>query len=70
MEYIIIPTSSSAEKDFFLDLLKKMQKKTSILSSQEMEDYAFLKAMKESEHSGKGSLNKVKAHLLKVASGK
>ncbi|HEV2830612.1 MAG TPA: hypothetical protein VGW31_01415 [Hanamia sp.] len=70
MEYIIIPTSSPAEKDFFLDLLKKMQKKPSILSSEEMEDYAFLKAMKESEDSGLGSLNKVKAHLLKVASGK
>lgn len=70
MEYIIIPTSSRSEKVFFLDLLKKMQKKASTLSAEEMESYAFLKAMKEAEHSGKGSLSKVKAHLSKVASGK
>ena len=70
MEYIIIPTSSNSEKIFFLDLLKKMQKKASTLTAEEMEDYAFMEAMKEAEHSGKGSLTKVKAHLSKVASGK
>jgi hypothetical protein len=70
MEYIIIPASSTSEKIFFLDLLKKMRKKASTLSAEEMENYAFLEAMKEAERSGKGSLNKVKARLLKVASGK
>jgi len=70
MEYIIIPTSSRSEKIFFLDLLKKMQKKASTLSAEEMENYAFLEAMKEAELSGKGSLSKVKTHLSKVASGK
>ncbi len=69
MEYIIIPTSSRSEKDFFLDLLKKMQKKASTLSAGEMEDYAFLKVMKEAELSGKGSLRKTKDHLSKIASG-
>jgi hypothetical protein len=68
MEYIIIPTSSQSEKVF--DLLKKMQKKASTLSAEEMENYAFLKAMKEAEHSGKGNLNKVRSHLSKVANGK
>jgi len=47
-----------------------MQKKASTLSAEEMENYAFLEAMKEAEHSGKGSLSKVKSHLAKVASGK
>ena len=70
MEYIIIPTSSSEEKNFFLNLLKKMQKKSATLSAEEMEDYAFLKAMKESEKSDQGDLKKVKDHLLKVSSGK
>ncbi len=70
MEYIIIPTSSKSEKVFFLDLLKKMQKKASTLSAEEMENYAFLKAMKEAEDSGRGSLSKVKAHLSKVVSSK
>jgi len=70
MEYIIIPTSSNNEKNFFLDLLKKMQKKASTLTAEEMENYAFMEALKEAEHSGKGSLNKVKGHLSKVASGK
>ena len=70
MGYIIIPTSSKSEKDFFLDLLKKMQKKASTLSAEEMEEYTFLEAMKESERSGKGSLSKVKSHLTKTASGK
>lgn len=70
MEYTVIPTSLQSEKIFFMDLLKKMQKKVSTFSSEEMENYAFMDAMKESEQSGKGSLNKVKAHLQKVASGK
>lgn len=70
MEYIIIPTSSGSEKNFFLDLLKKMQKNFATLSAEEMEDYAFMEAMKEAEYSGKGSLGKVKSHLSKVASGR
>jgi len=36
----------------------------------EMEDIAFMVALKEGERSAKGSLDKVKAHLAKVASGK
>ena len=47
-----------------------MQKKSASLSAEEMEDYAFLKAMKEGEKSGKGNFRKVKDYLLKVASGK
>lgn len=70
MEYIIIPTSSRSEKEFFLDLLKKMQKKVSTLSAEQMENYVFLEAMKKAEQSGKGSLGKVKSHLEKIASGK
>jgi hypothetical protein len=70
MEYIIIPTSSREEKNFFLNLFKKMQKKAATLSVEEMEDYAFLKAMKESGQSGKGDIEKVKEHFLKVAFGK
>ncbi|HEY5406370.1 MAG TPA: hypothetical protein VIJ92_04745 [Ginsengibacter sp.] len=67
MDYIVIPTSSKTEKFFFLDLLKKMQKESTTLSAEEMEDFAFMVAMKESEHSGKGSLTKVKSHLSKIA---
>lgn len=70
MEYIIIPTSSKSEKLFFLDLMKKMQKKTATLSADDMENYAFLEAMKEAESSGKGSLSKVKAHLTKIVTSK
>lgn len=70
MEYIVIPTSSKSEKNFFLDLLKKMQIKASTLSAAEMEDYALLEAMKEAEHSGKGSLSKVKSHLSNITSRK
>ncbi len=70
MEYILIPTSSKSETSFFLDLFKKMHKEISTFSSEEMEELAFISALKESEKSGKGSLSKVKSHLAKVASGK
>ena len=68
MEYIIIPSKSKRETAFFLDLLKKMQKEVSTLSSEEIEDLVFLSLLKESEKSSKGSLSKVKAHLKKVIS--
>lgn len=70
MDYIIIPTKDKTETAFFMDLLKKMHKEVSKLTVEEMEDLAFIAAMKEGEKSGKGSLDKVKAHLSKVASGK
>ncbi len=70
MEYIVIPTKDKTETAFFLDLMKKMNKEVSSLSSGKMEDLAFISALKEGELSGKGSLNKVKAHLSKIASGK
>jgi hypothetical protein len=70
MEYILIPTESKSETAFFLNLLKKMQKNASTISADEMEDIAFMTALKEAEQSAKGSLSKVKAHLSKVASGK
>ena len=47
-----------------------MQKEASTLSADEMEDIAFMSALKEAEKSAKGSLSKVKAHLSKIASGK
>ena len=67
MDYIVIPSNSKAETDFFLDLLKKMGKPSSTLSSEKMEDFAFIAALKEGESSGKGSLSKIKKHLTKVA---
>lgn len=70
MEYILIPSKSKSETAFFLSLLKKMQKEASMLTADEMEDVAFIRALKESENSGKGSISKVKAHLTKIASGK
>lgn len=70
MEYIVIPTKDKSETAFFLNLLKKMHKEASSLSSKNMEDTAFIAALKEAEQSGKGSLSKVKAHLSKVATGK
>lgn len=70
MEYILIPSNSKSETTFFLNLLKKMQKKASTLSEDEMEDIAFIAALKEAETTPKGSLSKVKAHLSKIASGK
>ena len=47
-----------------------MRKETTTLSAEEAEDIAFLFAMKESERSGKGSLNNVKEKLTQIASGK
>jgi len=70
MDYIVIPTKDKTEKAFFLDLLKKMRKDVSSYSSKEMEDVAFIAALKEAERSGKGSLANVEAHLTKIASGK
>jgi hypothetical protein len=70
MEYILISTKTKSETAFFLDLLKKMHKEVATLSSEDREDIAFIAALKEAEHSGKGSLSKVKSHLSKVASGK
>jgi len=69
MDYILIPTESLSERDFFLDLLKKMQKKASILSGEEMEDALLLSAMQAAGNET-GSLDEAKAHLMKVASGK
>jgi len=68
MEYILIPTKNKTEKIFFLDLLKKMQKEVSTLSSEEMEDAAFITALRAAERSGKGSIAKVKSHLSRIAS--
>jgi hypothetical protein len=70
MEYILIPSKSKSETTFFLNLLKKMRKEASTLSADEMEDAAFITALKEAEKSAKGSLSKVKAHLSKIALGK
>ena len=66
MEYILISTESKSETTFFLNLLKKMQKKASTLSASEMEDFGFMLALKEAEHSSDGSLKKVKEHLAKI----
>ena len=66
MDYIVIPTTNKTETEFFLDLLKKMHKDASTLSSKKMEDRAFIAALKEAEGTGKGSLKKVKSHLAKV----
>ncbi len=70
MEYIVIPSNSATETAFFKNLLKKMHKEVSTLSSQNMEDLAFISALKDAEKSGKGNLSKVKSHLSKVISGK
>ena len=70
MEYIIIPVENKTETAFFINLLKKMQKKASTISGPDMEELAFLSAIMEGEKSGKGSLTKVKSHLSKIASGK
>ena len=70
MEYIIIPSNSKSETAFFLSMLKKMRKEVSTLSSSTMEDIAFITALKEAEQTEKGSLEKVKAHLSKIALGK
>ena len=70
MDYILIPSKSKNETEFFLNLLRKMQKEASTLSTDEMEDVAFMTALKEAEKTGKGSLSKIKAHLSKIASSK
>jgi hypothetical protein len=70
MDYIVIPTKDKTETTFFLNLLKKMQKDVAAYSSKEMEDLAFIAALKEGEKSGKGSLTNVEAHLSKIASRK
>jgi hypothetical protein len=70
MEYIVISTKDKAETTFFLDLLKKLRKQASTLSAEEMEDMAFFAAMKEGEASGKGDLQRVKAHLSKIIAAK
>ncbi len=70
MKYIVIPTHSKSETNFFLSLLKKLRKDVTTLSTDEMEDLAFISALKEAEQTSKGSLTKVKAHLAKVAAGK
>jgi hypothetical protein len=69
MQYILIPSKSKSETDFFMNLLKKMKKEATTLSSDEMEDLAFIAALKEAEKSGKGSMTKVKTHLDKVSKG-
>jgi hypothetical protein len=68
MEYILIPSASKNETTFFIDLFRKMQKQTATISEKEMEDFAFITALKEAEQTPKGSLNKVKAHLAKISS--
>lgn len=70
VDYIVIPTKDKAETMFFLGLLKKMQKDVASFSSAKMEDIAFIAALRESENSGKGSLDKVKSHLSKIAGTK
>jgi len=70
MNYIVIPIKTKSESNFFMDLLKKLNKNASSLSTREMEDIAFISALKEAEQSGKGSLPKVKSRLNKVASGR
>ena len=67
MQYIVIPSESKEETTFLMKLLKRMKKEATTLSTEEMEDLAFITALKEAEKSGKGSMAKVKAHLSKVA---
>ena len=69
MEYILIPSKSKRETAFLLSLLKKMQKEATTLTTNEMEEVAFLRALKEAEQTPKGSLAKVKAHLAKITKG-
>jgi len=70
MEYIVIPSKSKSETAFLMNLLKKMQQQATTLSADEMEDLAFIAALKEAEKTGKGSLTKVKEHLSKIANSK
>ena len=70
MQYIVIPSKSKSETTFLMNLLKKMKKEARTLSTSEMEDLAFIAALKEAEKSGKGSLANIKVHLTKVANSK
>ncbi len=70
MDYLLIPVKDKAESDFFVSLLKKMRKDVSTISDGDMEDMAFMAAIKEGEKTGMGSLAKIKAHLSNVATGK
>jgi hypothetical protein len=70
MEYIVIPSKSKSETAFLMSLLKKMQQEATTLSADEMEDLAFIAALKEAEKTSKGSLTKVKEHLNKIAKSK
>ena len=70
MDYLLIPTKDKAEATFFLDLFKKMNKEISSLSYTQMEDLAFLTALKACEHSPEGNLDNVKLHLSKIAGKK
>ena len=69
MEFVLIPTNSKSETAFFVSLLKKMQKEVAALSAEDMEDLAFVWAMRKAEHSGGGSLATVKDHLGRIANG-
>ena len=70
MEYIVIPSKSKSETAFLMSLLKKMQHQATTISADEMEELAFISALKESEKTGKGNLSKVKEHLNKIANTK
>ena len=66
MDYILIPVKDKTETAFFMDLFKKMKKNATKLSAEELEDMAFMEAIREAEQSGTGSLNNVKKHLLDI----
>ena len=70
MDYILIPSKSKSETTFYLDLLRRMKKQATTVSEKEMEDIAFVAALKEAELGSKGSLKKVKAHLKKISTGR
>ena len=70
MDYIVIPTKDKSETTFFLNLFRKMNKKASKLTSEQLEEIAFVEALKVSEKSGKGNLKNVLSHLDKVIQGK
>lgn len=63
-----MPTNSKSKATFFLDRLKKLRKDLSTLSTEEMEDTAFIATLKAAVPSEKGSMERVKADLAKVAS--
>ena len=70
MEYIVIPSKSRTETAFFMSLLKKMQKEVTMFSSTEMEDLAFMKAIKEGEKTETVSLENIKRKLSKIGTNK